>query len=312
MPEDLRCGIAFFPPNWIDLELAGYAEGLGFEALWIGEHLAFHVPTFDALTAMAAVAARTTRIGIGVAAVLLPLRPAAAIAKAATTLDIISKGRLRLGVGVGGEFPKEFEAVGVPLAERGRRADEAIVILRKLWAPGAASHQGRYVQFEDVRMEPKPIQPGGPPILVGGRSQYAIRRAALLGDGFMPYLYMPAQYVEARQRLLAYAAAAGRSASTITMPMYQFIYVAESDATASAILAARLQQAYQQPFAQLVRKYCTAGTPATCQASLQAYIDAGVREFILAPPVASPQELRQQLDIYAAEILPELRMPQEP
>src|SRR5215813_6497883 len=129
MSERIKCGVAFFPPNWIDLSAAVYAEELGFDALWIGEHIAFHIPTFDALTALAAVAARTTTIGIGAAAVLLPLRPAAAIAKAASTLDVISQGRLRLGVGVGGEFPKEFEAVGVPLGERGRRTDEAIAIL---------------------------------------------------------------------------------------------------------------------------------------------------------------------------------------
>ncbi len=115
--------------------------------------------------------------------------------------SIISAGRLRLGVGVGGEFPKEFEAVGVPLRERGRRADEAIAILRALWAPGSASFHGRFVQFDDVHMEPKPVQPGGPPILVGGRSKHALRRAANLGDGFMPYLYTPAQFAGTQQRL---------------------------------------------------------------------------------------------------------------
>jgi probable F420-dependent oxidoreductase len=308
MPTGLRIGVAFFPPNWLDLALAGYAESLGFDTLWIGEHIAFHMPTFDALTAMAAVAARTTRIGIGVAVVLLPLRPAAAIAKAATTLDIISGGRLRLGVGVGGEFPKEFEAVGVPLAERGRRMDEAIGILRALWAPGPASFQGRFVQFTDVRMEPKPRQPGGPPVIVGGRSERAIRRAATLGDGFMPYMYTPDQYTAARQRLLQYGTAAGRDPTALSMPMYQFMYAAASNDQAHDILATRLQQAYQQPFHRLVSKYCTAGTPAACRASLQAYIDAGVREFILAPPVTQPQEFRQQLDLYATEILPGLRI----
>jgi probable F420-dependent oxidoreductase len=308
MSDAIRCGVAFFPPNWIDLELAAYAEALGFDALWIGEHIAFHVPTFDALTAMAAVAACTTRIGIGAAAVLLPLRPAAAIAKAAATLDVLSGGRLRLGVGVGGEFPKEFEAVGVPLVERGRRTDEAIAILRALWAPGAASFQGRFVQFDKVRMEPKPVQPGGPPIIVGGRSERAIRRAATLGNGFMPYLYTPAQYAAARQRLFQYGAAAGRNPAMLAMPMYQFIYAAERDDTARDLLAERLQHTYQQPFARLVHQYCTAGTPATCRASLQAYIDVGAREFILTPPVTSPQEFRQQLDFYAAEILPGLRV----
>ena len=308
MPAGLRVGVAFFPPNWLDLELAAYAESLGFDTLWIGEHIAFHIPTFDALTAMAAVAARTTRIGIGVAAVLLPLRPAAAVAKAAATLDIISGGRLRLGVGVGGEFPKEFEAVGVPLAERGQRTDEAVRVLRTLWSPGSSSFCGRFVQFTDVCMEPKPLQPGGPPIIVGGRSERAIRRAATLGDGFMPYMYTPSQYSAARQRLCQYATAAGRNAATLCMPMYQFIYAADRDEQARHTLAVRLQHAYQQPFARLVPKYCTAGTPATCRASLQAYVDAGVREFILAPPVTHPHEFRQQLDLYATEILPGLRL----
>jgi alkanesulfonate monooxygenase SsuD/methylene tetrahydromethanopterin reductase-like flavin-dependent oxidoreductase (luciferase family) len=125
----------------------------------------------------------------------------------------------------------------------------------------------------------------------------------------MPYLYTPAQYAQARQRLDEYGAAAGRDSTMLAMPMYQFIYVAASDDEAQDILARRLQQTYQQPFARLVTKYCTAGTPATCRASLQSYIAAGVREFILTPPVASPQEFRQQLDFYAAEIFPALRAP---
>lgn len=303
-----RVGVAFFPPNWVDLELAGYAEALGFDTLWIGEHLAFHVPTFDAMTTMAAVAARTRQIGIGVAAVLLPLRPAAVIAKAAATLDRLSGGRLRFGVGVGGEFPKEFELAGVPLSERGRRTDEAIAILRALWAPGSASYDGRFVAFTDVRMEPKPLQPGGPPILIGGRSERALRRAATLGDGFMPYLYTPAQCAAARHRLTAGAVAAGRDSTALEMLLYQFIYVARSDAQARTTLAERLAQTYQQPFEHLVTKYCTAGTPETCRRSLQAYLDAGVREFILTPPVRSPEEFRRQLDLYVTDVLPGLRL----
>jgi probable F420-dependent oxidoreductase len=307
-PGALRFGVAFFPPNWIDLDLAAYAETLGFDTLWIGEHLAFHVPTFDAMTAMAAVAARTPRIGIGVAAVLLPLRPAAVIAKAAATLDRLSGGRLRFGVGVGGEFAKEFELAGVALSERGRRTDEAIAVLRALWSPGPATFHGRFVQFTDVRMEPKPVQPGGPPILVGGRSERALRRAATLGDGFMPYLYTPERFAASQERLAAYATEAGRDPRSLSMLMYQFIYVASSDQQARTILAARLGQTYNQPFGSLVAKYCTAGTPETCRRSLQAYIDAGAREFILTPPVSSPEEFRRQLDCYATAVLPGLHL----
>ncbi len=308
MLSPIRCGVAFFPPNWIDLELAAYAETLGFDALWIGEHIAFHIPTFDAVTAMAAVAARTTHIGIGIAALLLPLRPAAAVAKAVATLDVISGGRVRLGVGVGGEFPKEFEAVGVPLKARGVRADEAIAVLRALWAPGEATYQGRFVKFEDVRMEPKPVQVGGPPILVGGRSIHAIRRAARFGNGLMPYLYTPEQYADACRTLADETIRARRDPNALTVPMYQFIYVADSDAEAQGIMASRLENVYRQPFDRLVGKYCTVGTPATCRAHLQAYVDAGVREFILTPPVTSPDECRRQLDLYATEVLPALHL----
>lgn len=90
--------------------------------------------------------------------------------------------------------------------------------------------------------------------------------------------------------------------------MYQFIYVADTDVEAQAIMAERLETVYRQPFSRLVGKYCTVGTPETCRANLQAYVDAGVREFILTPPVASPDEFRRQLDVYVAEILPGLHV----
>ncbi len=90
--------------------------------------------------------------------------------------------------------------------------------------------------------------------------------------------------------------------------MYQFIYVADTEAEAQAIMAERLEAVYRQPFGRLVGKYCTVGTPDMCRASLQAYVDAGAREFILTPPVASPDEFRRQLDVYAGEILPGLRI----
>lgn len=150
------------------------------------------------------------------------------------------------------------------------------------------------------------MQAGGPPILVGGRSNHAIRRAARAGNGFMPYLYTPDQYADACRQLADEAVRAGRDPADLTVPMYQFMYVADTDAAAQALMASRLESVYRQPFDRLVSKYCTAGTPETCRAHLQAYVEAGVREFILTPPVASPEECRRQLDVYATEILPAL------
>jgi len=174
-------------------------EQLGFDSVWSGEHLLYHGPTLDALIVLAAYAARTERLKVGSSVLLLPLRPPALVAKAAATLDVLSGGRLILGVGVGGEYPPEFEAVGIPLAERGARADEALAILKLLWSGDPASFEGRFYRLPEVRLNPPPAQPGGPPIWVGGRSWAARRRAARLGDGWFPYLVDPEQYRRGRK-----------------------------------------------------------------------------------------------------------------
>ncbi|MER3449377.1 MAG: hypothetical protein C4315_06280, partial [Chloroflexota bacterium] len=122
-------------------------EQLGFDSVWSGEHLLYHGPTLDALIVLAAYAARTERLKVGSSVLLLPLRPPALVAKAAATLDVLSGGRLILGVGVGGEYPPEFEAVGIPLAERGARADEALAILKLLWSGDPASFEGRFYRL---------------------------------------------------------------------------------------------------------------------------------------------------------------------
>src|SRR5206468_12327530 len=116
-------------------ELAGRAEAAGFDSIWVPDHLAFFgSPVVDPFQALAAFAAGSSTLTLGTSVFVLPLRPPAQVAKAAASLDVLSEGRLVLGVGVGGEFPGEFEASGVRLAERGRRMDEALVVLRHLWA----------------------------------------------------------------------------------------------------------------------------------------------------------------------------------
>src|SRR5437870_9841563 len=126
----LEYGINLWPHQWQDVSRI---EELGYESAWTSEHIFFYFPTYDALTALAAMAARSSRIQLGTAVLLLPLRPAALAAKEIASVDNISGGRLILGVGVGGEYPKEFDAVGVPVKERGARTDEAIRVLKALF-----------------------------------------------------------------------------------------------------------------------------------------------------------------------------------
>jgi probable F420-dependent oxidoreductase len=307
MGEALQFGITLPLAGDFDLCHAEMVEELGYDAIWVSEHIVFYVPTFDAVTTMAALAARTSRMRIGSAVMLLPLRPPAAVAKAVATLDIIAQGRITLGVGVGGEYPKEFEACGVPVRERGGRTSEAIEVLRALWTQETASYHGKYFQFTDVSMRPKPVQPGGPPIIVGGRSDAALRRAARLGDGYMPYLFTPRQYADGLQKIHTYAREYGRTLERFQATLYQFIYVADTYATAFQQANTRLSSNYNQPFDRLVDRYCAVGTPAACIARLQEYVEAGARDIILVPTTASPDDFIQQAQRLARDVLPHFR-----
>ena len=286
--------------------LASRAEALGFESIWVGDHISFHTPTLESLTLLAYLAAVTRRVRLGPCVYLLALRHPTVAAKTVATLDRLSGGRVVFGVGVGGEFPKEFEACGVPRAERGRRVDEGIAVCRALWGPSPASFGGTFVRFADVTLEPKPLQPGGPPIWIGGRSDAALRRAARLGDGWVSYVVTPARYRESLEKIHAFAAATGRSLDAgrgFEAAHLLFTVVDDDWDGAHADAARHLSRQYNQPFDELAGKYCLLGPPARCLETLEGFIEAGVRTFVLAP-VAGPDRVEEQLERFAADVLP--------
>jgi len=186
-------------------ELAQLAEQNGFESLWTVEHVVVprdYASTYpyaqsgrmpggeetdipDPLIWLAHVAAGTQRIRLGTGILILPQRNPVILAKEVATLDLLSGGRVLLGVGVGW-LAEEFAALKVPFEGRGARADEYIEALRALWAEGDATYEGQFASFERAVSRPKPHQAGGPPIIVGGHSEAAARRAGRLGDGFFP------------------------------------------------------------------------------------------------------------------------------
>src|SRR3990170_372912 len=209
----LKFGLNLFPHQWESIQRV---EELGYDSAWTSEHIFFYFPTFDALTSLAAMAARTSHITLGTAVFLLPLRPAALAAKEVASVDIISGGRVILGVGVGGEYPKEFEAVGVPLKDRGARTDESIRVMKRLFTEDNVTFEGRFTHLNGVTLQPKPTQPGGPPIWVAGRSEAAIRRAGRLGDGYLPYLFSPDRYRDSLVQVRQVAEEAGRDPGAIT------------------------------------------------------------------------------------------------
>jgi probable F420-dependent oxidoreductase len=214
------------------------ADRLGFESVWMPEHLVMperidfaphdsgsragdrtrdpsvhslggDEPQFDPFVYLAYIAARTRRIRLGTSIYLLALRHPFVAARAIQTLDVVSGGRVDVGVGAGW-LEGEFKALGLDFPSRGRRLDEAIVVCRRLWSEPVIEHRGAFYDFPAVRFEPKPRQQGGPPIHVGGETQAALSRAARLGDGWIGRDHTPESARGYAERLRALRREHGR------------------------------------------------------------------------------------------------------
>ena len=190
------------PSAWVAVTLE--ADRLGFDSVWMPEHLVLPVdmggsphdgqdhppipadiPVFDPLVYLAFLAARTERIRFGTQVYNIGLRHPFSTARAAATLDVVSGGRLDFGIGASW-LRAEWEAVGLDFDTRGARVDEAIEVCRRLWSEDVVEHHGRYFDFDPVMFEPKPVQRPGPPLHIGGDGPAALRRAATVGDGWIP------------------------------------------------------------------------------------------------------------------------------
>ncbi len=261
-------------------------ERLPIDSLWTGGHIASRNPSTEALMNLARLSAVTERVKIGTSILLLPLYPPAIVAKQIADLDNATGGRLVLGVGVGGEYPQEFRACQVPITERGRRTDEAIPLLRKLWTGKAVSHGGRFYSMEDVKVHPAPAQPGGPPIVVAGRKEPAMRRAATLGDGWMPYLYSPRRYAASVGEIRRIAADEGRDLTNFGWYAWVFVNVDPDGDTARAQAARAMGGQYNQDFRAMVDNVAAAGTPGEVTQKVKAFVDAGARHLIFMPATA--------------------------
>jgi probable F420-dependent oxidoreductase len=196
----------------VALRFARAAEALGFESLWTGEHVVLpeprqapspaepDFPMLHPSTGLAFLAGATERILLGTGIVLIAQRNPVVLAKEMASLDVVSRGRLILGVGAG-YLHQEFSALGIPFDERGARTDEAIDVLRALWTQPHPRFRGRFTAFNNVQAQPRPVQAGGPPIVVGGTSRAALRRAILKAQGWYGFALDVAQTAEVVARL---------------------------------------------------------------------------------------------------------------
>jgi probable F420-dependent oxidoreductase len=265
--------------------MATTAERLGFESLWTVEHVVVpagyrseypyarsgrmpgpeEVPIPDPLVWLAWVAARTSRIRLCTGILILPQRTPVILAKEVATLDVLSGGRVTLGVGVGW-LREEFEILGVPFAERAARTDEAIQALRALWTQDEAEFHGRHIDFAGAKSHPRPAQAGGVPIVVGGHSPPAARRAGRLGDGFFP---------------------------------------ARGDLETLKSLLAEMRRAAEEAGRDPSAIEVTCGGARTPD-QVRIYEDLGVRRVVIDPPAFEPTGLREGLERFAEDVMGKL------
>ncbi len=273
------------------LEGAALAEELGFDSGWVGDHLSFHPPVLDALGALSGAAGCTRRLTLGTGVLLLPLRHPVWTAKQLATVEALAPGRLVVGVGVGGENPEEWEAAGVPVRERGARLDESLAIVSALLRGEAVDHPGPLLPTRSPALEPAPAVP--PPIVVGGRSEAALRRAVRAGDSWMGVWMSPRRAAQVGERLGELASAADRPVPTRLMMV--FVHVGDDDdGAAREEAAAFVGGQYGLPFEALERWALVGGEQQVAD-GLNGLADAGVSGVILVPAARDPLEQYRRL-----------------
>ena len=282
---------------------AQLAETLGYEFVSTGEHVFFYGPIGNGLIQLAAAAGATQKIGLMSTITLAPLYPPALLAKQVATLDQVSNGRFHLGVGVGGEFAKEFEACGVPVQERGARTDEALEVMARLFREDNVAYEGRFTRLPGVTLAPQPAAPL--PVWISGRSAAAKRRCARYGSGWLPYMYTPEMLEQSLEEINGYAAEVGRQ-DPIDPGLFIFFAVHEDRDRAIAMAAGRLSKQYNQDFSKLVHRYALAGNPEDCIERLRAYVAAGATTVILNS--ACPADYVEENErLFAQAVLPAFR-----
>jgi alkanesulfonate monooxygenase SsuD/methylene tetrahydromethanopterin reductase-like flavin-dependent oxidoreductase (luciferase family) len=281
------------------VQFARRAEALGVDYLFQGEHVFFHGSVTNSLIDLSFAAAATERVKILSAATLVPLYPSALLAKMASSIAVNSGGRFNLGVGVGGDFPAEFEACGVSMAGRGRATDAAVDLMRKLWRGESIGPFGTGENQQSLTLDPRP--PGGAvPLWVCGRSSATIARAVRVGDWWMPYLYSLGKFDRDHAQLVELSQAAGRTPPKAAL--HSFAVLADTRPKAVREATRLLSVVYGQVFEPaVVEKLCIAGTSSDCVEQILRFVDAGA-DALCFNVLADPGEYDDRVEQLFTEV----------
>ena len=304
---DIRFGVTYSErKDFSDLpDYARRVEELGLDSIWVTENITSDAPALECFTSMSFMAAHTSRLTIGTSVLLLPLRNPVLVAQTVNSLDVLSGGRVVLGVGVGNAGP-DFDAYGGDSHQRAGRADESLEIIKRLWTESSVTHDGKHFHLKDYTLVPRPLQKPHPPIQVGGSADAVLRRAGRFADALVPVGKTPEQAKSLFEKAEAYAREYGRDPSSMARVMHIFLCLAGSPEESSRISGEVLTERYQSSTALAADGPFLFGTPEDAGRVVQAFVDIGVKEFVFNM-TCRPEEAISQVETFATEIMPRWR-----
>ena len=303
MSIGIGLGIAGFPfstsdafLDWIDL-----CENSGIDSVWLSERLVSPQPNLETIAAFGVIAGRTRRLKFGMNAIVLPLRDPLILAKECATLDFLSNGRLLPVFGVGSDLAPEWRTTGRNPLGRGTRSDEMLTLMSRLWSEDSVSFEGKHFQYSGVTISPKPKQQPLP-LWIGGSSDAAIRRTALLGTGWLGGIQSPAQVRPVVAKIRAASAEAGR---VIDDDHYGAGFPFRFGSMDDEVVQRNAAGLRRVPDADDPATYMGVGDANDIASRIREYIDAGASKFVLRPIATSDDDLMAQTRRLMEEVIPQ-------
>ncbi len=286
-------------------DMAETVEKAGYHSLWIGDSVTAK-PRLETLSTLGALAVKTENIKIGTSVLIAALRNPVLLAQAIANVDVLSSGRLILGVGVqrGDKmFEEEFTACGVPFNQKAGRLEEVLKIMRLLWSQDNVTHPNKYFRIENLSLLPKPIQKPGVPVWVSSNDvDRGLKRVAMLGDAWMTNIPSIEVFKESWKKIQSYAGEAGRDPQEIHRSLYLTIHVSPDGAKARKDGEEFLTAYYHKPFDVISRQLIVkcGGTDEVVEL-IKTYADAGIGTFILR---FAAKDQMKQLQVCTEDIVP--------
>lgn len=286
------------------IELAEQAQSHEFDSVWVGDSITAR-PRLEAFTTLAAVATRAQSVKLGTAVLLPALRNPILLANEAANLDILSQGRLILGMGIAtkaGAVEAEFTACGVNINHRIGIFEESITLLRRLWTESSVTHEGRHFHLQDISLGLRPHNPTGIPMWIAGSVENALRRVANIGDGWFPNPASAQIFTKQAQQLDAFVTAKGKDPQTLHRAVYTTLNVNDDVAQAEQEMRTFIENYYSVPFDIMAQRQSVCfGNAEMCINWLSDFISAGAKTIVIR--FGSPDQ-PSQLERCAKEVLP--------